>query len=450
MPRKMSSMPVMKVHSDGNRDGCRDSSIPCPTSRPTCLLTGSPKKPRLSPSSSLSSSSELQTSGASVQPRSHSRTQRSSLPSGKVTPTSSHRSSGELLPQSDLLLSQNQQSGNHDLSSILHQLHTRNCSTQAPASVDAVISSNKESTPTNLPLSPQHPLSKSETSTSRTIKSLKLTPQRQLMKPIGPPMPRSKTTGNLSCFAGDATAETLSPLKSESYSLNSGSKKERDGVCLIRCSRMTDNNVEVYEHVTKQNQMDEQHIQRIGGREKPYSSMDPRRFLDPYSMTRNLVQPQVRFRQSHVGSWKGFGKINIMKNEEMDLKLLRRDYDHRREDQRHPFSSTASGDSRLETKLANITQQPRTLLMRSDSGKMTGSNPEHKWDVDVKLVKSLLAHLHALRTILTYSIRYTLARELLTGWVASPLCAIASRLQEHVSFPRTSISLLLRPAFKKC
>jgi hypothetical protein len=116
-----------------------------------------------------------------------------------------------------------------------------------------------------------------------------------------------------------------------------------------------------------------------------------------------------------VGSWEGLGKINVMKNDEMDVRLLRWDHEYRRDHQRHPIYSVADGDLHFKAESANIAQQPPTLTMTSDSGKITGSILEHKGDADVTLVKTLLARLHTLRTILTFSIRYTVVRKLVTG-----------------------------------
>jgi hypothetical protein len=235
------------------------------------------------------------------------------------------------------------------------------------------------------------------------------------MKPIAPPLLQGQATGSQSSFVVGGAAEIQSPLKRPSYPVRSGGKGELGDMGFTPCSRMRDFNVEVCGLANEQRQVNEQHIQGIVGWEKPSTSMDARKFLDSSPTTEKLVQPEARSNQTHVGSWEGLGKINVMKNDEMDVRLLRWDHEYRGDHQRHPIYSVADGDLHFKTVSANIARQPSTLTMISDSGKITGSILEHKGDADITLVKTLLARLHTLQTILTFSIRYTVVRKLVTG-----------------------------------
>jgi hypothetical protein len=405
--RKMSSSPAVKTQSDGNRGIHRQSSIP----RPTSVLAHSPNKPCVSTPTSASSVG-LQKSTATVQPQTYSRAQRSSVTSGKPTPPSSCESRRELLPRSDSLLPYNQRLRDRDLSGVRQQLHIRNYSTQSLTSLDAALSPNKNEISISLLLPAQRRLPKSQTSTCLTKTSLNMTPQRRLMKPIDPPLPRSQIMGSLSCFAGDGTKDTPSPLKNDSNAVKSGSGEELSVMDALQESRMSDNEVESYKQVTRETQMNKRRMQQIGKGEKSHSIMDARELSDSISAT---------------GATKRFGKINVTKNEEMDIKLLRRAKDHRRDDQTLPVNSLTNRGLYGDTNFANMIPQEPNSLTASNSGMAVGSNPDEEWEVDVNLVRAITVLLRTLSVILTPPIRFTSTRKLLTGQAASPLYAIASR-----------------------
>src|SRR2546421_639515 len=190
----------------------------------------------------------------SAQPRRGLPAPRQSLLSRKATPTWSQGPFGEpeLPPLLDLLGPRHQQPGHHDLSGVRHPLCTR---TRSHASVDAFVSSTTNTTPTHVPWPAQRFRSKSKVSTSLTQKSAELTPQRQLMKPIAPPLLQGQATGSQSSFVVGGAAEIQSPLKRPSYPVRSGGKGELGDMGFTPCSRMRDFNVEVCGLANEQRQV---------------------------------------------------------------------------------------------------------------------------------------------------------------------------------------------------
>ena len=380
-PRKMSSIPAVKIQSDDHCRRCRQSSIP----RPTSTLTHSPKKPHFSTPTSTSSSAACQKSIPAFQPRTYSRTQQSSKSSRKTAPPSACDFSRDPLPRSDSLLPYNQRPAQHDLSGVRQQLHIKNYSTQTLASFDAALSSTKNRISTSLPLPAQHRQPKSTTSTALAKSSLTLTPQRKLMKPIDPHLPRSQTMGSLSYSAGDGIKETPSPGKSDSNSVKAASDTDVGILDVLQESRMTEHEVEVYKQVTKETQMNKERLQRIVSRGNRHSERDAQADSNSFPNITKLIPPQAD--PFPIGTSQRFGKTNATKNKEMDHKLLRRDRGHRRDQRRLSVDGTGSEGLHVDTDFAGRILQTSTSETTPESGLRFGSNLDDEWEVHVKLVK---------------------------------------------------------------
>src|SRR5271154_959961 len=182
------------------------------------------------------------------------------------------------------------------------------------------------------------------------------------MKPIDLPLPRSQTMGSLSYFSRDRAKETPSPLKVDSSSIKAGIGKELGVMDILQESRMSDNEIEVYEQLATEVQMNKQRMQRNVSRENRHSAKNTQELSDSISKIANSFLPQVEPIPSPADAPKRFGKINVTKNEEMDRKLLRRDGDRRRGDRRLPSNGTGTGGLQIDIDLTNTVRQTPTSL----------------------------------------------------------------------------------------
>jgi hypothetical protein len=186
------------------------------------------------------------------------------------------------------------------------------------------------------------------------------------MKPIDPPLRRSRTMGNLSSFAVDGTKETPSPLKNDSNTVKSSSDKELSVMDELQESRMSDSEVEAYKQVTRETQTNKRQMQEIGKEGMSYSRMSVREHSDSIFET---------------GAWKRFGKINVRKNEEMDIKLLRSDKYHRRDDQTIPVDNITNRGLYSDTNFADMIRQTPNPPTVPKSRMVIGSSLDEGWEV---------------------------------------------------------------------
>lgn len=380
----MSSLPRVKIKSDNQKGGLCDLYV----RQPIPPLEHSSKKLDSSRSPSSSSSFSLQNSNPPVQSQTYSRTQNPSEPLRKPTAVSFHQSPRELVPRSISLLPTKQQPATHDLSHSLEQVYGSH-SKQFRASDDAAISQSQNAISTSLVSPPQCHLPRFKSTTSLMKPPLVLTPQRQLMKPIEPPLPRSQTMGSLPYFAGDGTKETSSSSKSNANSVYSGHDKQLDVVEVLRESRMTDHEVEVHKYATRQTTMPKNRIQSTERMRSKHQMPQARESHNETSTTTNLVLPLAKSLRSPTGASRGFGKINVTRNEEMDRKLLHKNQDCGRSSRQYPIHAITRASSDAVTNFAIVNQQTPTSLTAVDSGLISGSTQDDEWEIDVKLVRLL-------------------------------------------------------------
>ena len=84
--------------------------------------------------------------------------------------------------------------------------------------------------------------------------------------------------GSLSCFSRDGDKDAPSPLKADSSSINAGVGKELGVMDILQESRISDNEIEVYEQLTEEVQMNKQRMQRKVSRENRHSAENTQAF----------------------------------------------------------------------------------------------------------------------------------------------------------------------------
>ena len=142
-----------------------------------------------------------------------------------------------------------QQRPQKDLSGIQQQLHIRSWSTKSLTEPDSL----------EVPPPPVHSprfggLIKSKT-TNDLLSPREITPRRRLLQPIGPPLPRTQTLSNISCFG--PTSLTPSPRKpssviaSQTYGYHENTSQLSVGDALGE-SRMTEEEMEVLRQVQRE------------------------------------------------------------------------------------------------------------------------------------------------------------------------------------------------------
>ncbi|KIW75279.1 hypothetical protein Z517_12053 [Fonsecaea pedrosoi CBS 271.37] len=142
------------------------------------------------------------------------------------------------------------QRSHHDLSGTRQQLYIRNMSTHSLSSHEAVVAPyhlKQVSSTTALP--------KSKTMGSLLSSPREIITRRRLLQPLDPPLPRTQTLGNISCFA--PTHQTPSPRKPISVSLSS-SEQHHDNVSQLNVadalneSRMTEKEMDLMIQVQRE------------------------------------------------------------------------------------------------------------------------------------------------------------------------------------------------------
>ena len=246
-PHKMAAVGgLMSTRSHGRR--C--SSIP----RPTSKLTASKSPPCAAETNQVEGITATKDAPQTVvKPRTYSRTRQRSF-----VPTQNDPSSSCKVPRSQPLrlslpmTTSQHVDGPNDLSGIRQQLPLTRYSRNSLASLDALVSPTKkvENTTTSLPLPGR--LTKRKTSTSVVKMTSPVVSHRKLMGPLGPPVPRSHTMGNLMCSAG-AVGGTPSPSKSASRTISTASQKSQvSAMDALAESRMTDKEIEYFNQVTRE------------------------------------------------------------------------------------------------------------------------------------------------------------------------------------------------------
>ncbi len=249
-PCKMAVVGGITPRQSHNR---RCSSIPRPTSKLTAARHISP-----SAAATVLDGDKAVAAGTPqsiVKPRTYSRTRRNSFVPTHSDPQSAFRHSRARPPRLSLPATTSQlMDGSHDLSGMCQQLPVTRCSRHSLASLDAMVSSamgaaeNKSATSLPGPTRPtkQNTLSSVAKGTSPVI------PQRQLMGPLGPPLPRNQTVGNMACFTSSA-ANTPSPSKPSTRTISTISQTTELGVVdALAESRMTDKEMEYFIQVAKE------------------------------------------------------------------------------------------------------------------------------------------------------------------------------------------------------
>ena len=296
----------------------------------------------------------------------------------RKTPESSftreRKLSGSLLlqraipPRVDSLLYRRQRTSASDLSGRRQQLHLRNYSTHSLAGLDAIAPLKTTSAASTLS-SPLKGLSKSKTSTSFLSSAQDLTPQRHLMQPLGPPLPRTQTMGNISCFGGDVDL-VPSPSKPSSLRPFKARTEGRENVQVgvveaLRESRMTDEEIDLYSMVEREKQANRTRFR--------YSSGD--RIL-PSGPRQQLPKSSSSFLRKSSTS----ASINLSINDTANLERLE-------DQQQRKISSGLISRRRLfiNSTLANQVSSGSAILT-PNSTISTESGPDEEWEVNLKHV----------------------------------------------------------------
>ncbi len=249
-PREMTVVGGITPTQSHNR---RCSSIPRPTSKLTAARHISPSAAAAIPDGGKAVA--VGTPPSIVKPRTYSRTRRNSFVPPHSDPQSAFRHSRARPPRLSLPATTSQfMDGSHDFSGMRQQLPVTRYSRHSLASLDAMVSSatraaeNKSTT--SLP-GPNRPTKQNTLSSVAKVTS-PVIPQRQLMAPLGPPLPRNQTGGNMACFTSSA-ANTPSPSKPSTRTTSTISQTTELGVVdALAESRITDKETEYFNQVAKE------------------------------------------------------------------------------------------------------------------------------------------------------------------------------------------------------
>jgi hypothetical protein len=249
-PRKMAAVGGL-TPSNGHGHGRRCSSIPRPTSKLTRPRTSPPRTAETHQGGCKAMGKDIPQTV--VKPRTYSRTRQSTFVPNRNDPPSFCKVPRSQPPRLSLPTTASRQvDGSNDLSGIRQQLPLTHYSRYSLASLDALVSSAtniENNTTTSLPL--PNRLTKSNTPAGVAKVITPVIPQRQLMGPLGPPVPRSQTMGNLMCFTS-AVESTPSPSKSTFGTISTASQRSEVGVMdALAESRMTDKEIEYFNQVAR-------------------------------------------------------------------------------------------------------------------------------------------------------------------------------------------------------
>jgi hypothetical protein len=352
-PRKMAAGGRDTPERPSNR---RRSSIP----RPTSKLKASRTTPLpTAGAATLSGNATVKANPQTVvKPRTYSRTRQTSYVPRQNDPPYSCKVPRTQPPR--LSLPSQLTDGSNDLSGIRQQLPVRHYSRHSLASLDAMVSSaakkDENKTTTSLRL-PSHQTKGNTTAFVAKVTS-PVIPQRQLMGPIGPPMPRSQTMGNISCFASPSLP-TPSPTKSTTRTISTISQRsDVDFKNALAESRMTDKEIEYFNQVAREVEANKRRIKsrrgaNAGSSENTSTSLSSSKTLSSF-MKSNRSSDQL---------FDASGGLMISDSSS-----------------RAPFKG-----AKLETTFASNPPTPKTILT-PDSGVSMGSAGEADWEINVRLV----------------------------------------------------------------
>lgn len=237
-------------------------------------------------------------SGTKIWQRNH--THRKSWHTNDEAPPSSFHLSQSALPGSDSLVPYAQRA--RDLSGVQQQLFIRNLSTRSVNDRDNI--APPPSTRQNgLPLS----LPKSKTMSSLLPSPRDATPGRRLLQPLGPPLPRTQTLGNISCFG--SSHATPSPRKPTAVAMRHSHQPQAcssqlDVTGALEESRMTEEEVELMRQVQREAAANRSRLRNaFEGRSYPRSRTSlPLEALTTSTKRRNETPPSVRLSVNDVAN----------------------------------------------------------------------------------------------------------------------------------------------------
>lgn len=239
------------THSNGHRRRC--SSIPRPTSKLTSVQTTPPSAADMT--AGCSNTGGVDASQIIVKPRTYSRTKTQSFVPNQTNPPVSWKTAHRHPPRLSLPATTSQSAGcSSDDHGSRQQLPVCRYSRHSLASLDSVISSASRIEETTT--TPVLPLECRRTESDGSLPVTKITspvsPHRRLMRPLGPPVPRSQTMGDLTCFVG-AVPNKPSLLKIANSTIRTVNQiSEIDVMDGLARSRRANNETEYFEQPTKQ------------------------------------------------------------------------------------------------------------------------------------------------------------------------------------------------------
>ena len=282
-----------------------------------------------------------------------------------VDPPSSFKMSRPIPPRVDSLLPYRQR--HSDLSGVQQQLQPRNYSTHSLASTDSLTANITTSEPSV----PVRRLPKSKTVASLVTRVRDLTPQRQLVQPLGPAIPRVQSFTNVSCFSPKSDYSTPSPVKpypsqcSRPNTEPRPSREEVDIMSALRESRLTDDEIKTFTHVEADRQANKNKLRHSSGDTSTFQA------------TR---QHRGRMAGSFLRKSETSATINLSANDIANTARLEEQNDRK-------LSSGLVSRRRLfiNATLANEgpVESPETTPASMAS---TGSGPEEEWDTNIKHV----------------------------------------------------------------
>ena len=243
-----------------------------------------------------------------------------------------------------------------DLSGTQQQLYIRNMSTHSLSVPDV-------GTPPHLlkQASSSNALPKSKTMGSLLSPGRDLVPGRRLMQPIGPPLPRTQTLGNISCF--NQSGSSPSPRKSKAVSL-SPPEQSHNNTSQINIadaldeSRMTEQEMDLMKQVQREAAVN---------RARLWASHPP----------------------SHTSCYAGFGASHAKKEDSQTIDLPLNDGASTRDMGGVKRRSSSGRLLFINPALANKNwkqSEPPTTTTVTSIGSMTSSEPSHPEENDPRSV----------------------------------------------------------------
>ncbi|KAF7510510.1 hypothetical protein GJ744_006356 [Endocarpon pusillum] len=267
-PRKVAALGGITPTQSYNR---RCSSIPRPTSKLTAAQPIPPSAAATGPTGNKAAPDG--TPPSIVKPRTYSRTRRNSFVPPHNDSQAAFRPARP--PRSSLPETTSQPiDGSHDLSVIHQQMHVTRYSRHSLASLDAMVLSatGKAENKSTSSLPGHKRLTKHNALSAVTKVTSPVIPQRQLMGPLGPPLPRSQTAGSMTCFTG-SVANTPSPSKPSTRTISTVSQTaELSVVDALAESRMTDEEIEYFNQVAKEVEASRQRIKGSTRAKRPLTN----------------------------------------------------------------------------------------------------------------------------------------------------------------------------------